>query len=155
MTDFGFKIMANEEHRNAEMQRLRRGYDGCGCSVCQELYRTADISIFGDRVNTYQHLIFIVGGTTGADLRTNAERRAATGNNTIDTDKIAVTKQSARKVKGKEDVTDSSPAIVNGDVRQRHCVVCGAELPIGRSDMKYCSSGCRVKRYRQNGSHNV
>lgn len=38
------------EHRRAELQRLDLGMDGCGCSDCQELYKTLDLTRYGSRV---------------------------------------------------------------------------------------------------------
>jgi hypothetical protein len=38
------------EHRRAELQRLEQGWAGCGCGLCQDFYRTLDLSKFGARV---------------------------------------------------------------------------------------------------------
>lgn len=38
------------DHHRAELQRLEQGQAGCGCSDCQALYKTLDLSKFGSRV---------------------------------------------------------------------------------------------------------
>lgn len=58
----------NEEHHLAELERLRAGYDGCGCIDCQELYKTLDLSRYGSRVASYGDFILIAAGKTCADL---------------------------------------------------------------------------------------
>lgn len=46
-----------------------------------------------------------------------------------------------------ERVTATSPAngVTPGD---RECPVCSGDLPIGRSDRRYCSNACRQRAYR-------
>ena len=62
------KALIKQEHQRAEVERLRAGFDGCGCAICQELYKTLDLSAYGDRVNKSGDLINIVAGKDGADL---------------------------------------------------------------------------------------
>jgi len=64
--DFGKLI--NNEHREAEILRLRKGLDGCGCSECQEYYKTLELGTYGDREKRYSGLVTITAGRTGADL---------------------------------------------------------------------------------------
>ena len=64
-----------QEHRRAELERLRAGYDGCGCADCQELYRELDLAWYGDRVTRYGDFILIVAGKPGADLYEQYHKR--------------------------------------------------------------------------------
>lgn len=64
-------VTANEikkEHWDTELLRLRQGQDGCGCVLCQEFYKTIDLSVYGDRVKRYGGTVIITSGKTGADL---------------------------------------------------------------------------------------
>lgn len=60
--------LIRKEHFRAELIRLRAGYDGCGCPLCQELYTKLDLKKYGDRVKHYDGAIVINAGKTGADL---------------------------------------------------------------------------------------
>lgn len=62
------KALIHTEHLNAELERLRAGYDGCGCSDCQEFYKTLDLKKYGKRVIHKDEHIIIVEGKAGADL---------------------------------------------------------------------------------------
>jgi len=66
--DLDLKAQIQQAHFEAELERLRAGYDGCGCADCQELYKTLDLSVYGDRVKDYAGTILVVAGKTGADL---------------------------------------------------------------------------------------
>jgi hypothetical protein len=55
-------------HREAELLRLRHGYEGCGCPDCQDYYAELDLSIFGARVKRYGDVVIVTAGITGADL---------------------------------------------------------------------------------------
>ena len=55
-------------HNEAELLRLRHGFEGCACSICQDLYRRSDLSCFGSRVKTFSDFTLVVAGTSGADL---------------------------------------------------------------------------------------
>ncbi len=57
-----------EQHPAAELERLRAGFDGCGCSECQEYYKTIDLSNYGKRVIHLGSIITITDGRAGADL---------------------------------------------------------------------------------------
>lgn len=64
-----WKESANRDHQDAELQRLRMGQEGCGCNpTCQDFYKTINLTPFGDRVKTFDGMIFIAAGATGADL---------------------------------------------------------------------------------------
>jgi len=56
-----------KDHQEAEILRLRAGYDGCGCADCQEFYKTLDLSVYKDRVLTMAGVTCIVAGRAGAD----------------------------------------------------------------------------------------
>jgi hypothetical protein len=58
-------ILSN--HQQTELERLRAGYDGCGCLECQELYNTIDLSVYGDRIINTAESICVIAGRTGAD----------------------------------------------------------------------------------------
>jgi len=60
--------LIRHEHRQAELERLRAGYDGCGCSECQEIYKTIDPEKYGKRVICSAGVINITAGRAGADL---------------------------------------------------------------------------------------
>lgn len=62
------KVNIKQTHREAEIMRLRAGYDGCGCSECQELYREIDLTKYGKRVIRAGDIVVIVAGRVGADL---------------------------------------------------------------------------------------
>lgn len=57
-----------QEHQRAEIERLRSGYDGCGCSDCQELYTIINLPKYGRRVIYAAEAIIITAGRYGADL---------------------------------------------------------------------------------------
>lgn len=57
-----------QEHRRAELERLRAGFDGCGCSDCQNYYKTLDLEKYGARVIRVAGIVVIKAGQTGADL---------------------------------------------------------------------------------------
>lgn len=63
-----FHRIINQGHTQAELLRLRAGFDGCGCADCQELYATLDLDMYGARVKRRSGFISIVAGITGADL---------------------------------------------------------------------------------------
>lgn len=56
-----FAAMADEEHKCAELLRLEAGQDSCGCSMCQELYATIDLSRYGRRVKHQGDVVYITG----------------------------------------------------------------------------------------------
>lgn len=60
MTEPTIKELIREEHRRAELARFDAGLPGCGCLDCQELYRTLDLSKYGDRVKHYGGFILII-----------------------------------------------------------------------------------------------
>lgn len=62
------KTWVSDEHRRAELERLRAGYDGCGCTDCQELYATLDLKKYGNRVLSGGGITTITAGRAGADL---------------------------------------------------------------------------------------
>lgn len=62
------KAEIKKEHLQAELLRLRAGYDGCGCADCQGLYQVIDLKKYGARVKRYFDTIIIMSGQTGADL---------------------------------------------------------------------------------------
>ncbi len=68
-----------QEHEKAELLRLSMGQEGCGCSDCQELYRTLDLSKYGERVKRSGDFIVIVAGKTGADLLESTDHWDNTG----------------------------------------------------------------------------
>ena len=39
-----------KEHQRAELQRLDEGWPGCGCSLCQKLYKEINLEKYGSRV---------------------------------------------------------------------------------------------------------
>ena len=45
------EIYIKQEHRDAELLRLRKGMDGCGCRECQDFYQLIDLSVYGERVS--------------------------------------------------------------------------------------------------------
>lgn len=47
--ELNFEKEILKEHRRAELQRIKDGWAGCGCSICQDLYKTIDIDSLGDR----------------------------------------------------------------------------------------------------------
>ena len=57
-----------KEHNRAELERLRAGFEGCGCTECQELYATLNLSWYGERVKKDGNIISISAGKSGADL---------------------------------------------------------------------------------------
>lgn len=63
-----FNELNKEEHKAAEILRLRAGYDGCACAWCQETYRSIDLSMYGDRVLKTSDTVSIAAGRKGADL---------------------------------------------------------------------------------------
>lgn len=62
-----FDEMMQKAHRQAELERLRAGFEGCGCSDCQEYYRELDLTVYGERVKRVADIITIIEGKTGAD----------------------------------------------------------------------------------------
>lgn len=62
------KTWVSDEHRQAELERLRAGYDGCGCVDCQVLYDTLDLKKYGNRVLCEGSITAITAGRAGADL---------------------------------------------------------------------------------------
>lgn len=60
------------EHRRAEIERLDNGWAGCGCDICQALYKELDLTKYGPRVKRYGDIIAI------------AERPGGGGNFTIE-----------------------------------------------------------------------
>jgi hypothetical protein len=48
-----------QAHRQAELQRLNAGWQGCGCSDCQTLYKELDLSKYGNRVSYHDSRIDI------------------------------------------------------------------------------------------------
>jgi len=48
--NYDLKAQIKAEHHRAELQRLDSGMAGCGCSDCQQLYRTLDLTKYGSRV---------------------------------------------------------------------------------------------------------
>ncbi len=44
---YDLKALIREEHRRAELLRLRLGIDSCGCTECEALYQTLDVSKYG------------------------------------------------------------------------------------------------------------
>ncbi|MBI4188044.1 MAG: hypothetical protein HY529_02445 [Chloroflexi bacterium] len=62
------KSLIKAEHHHAELERLRAGYDGCGCADCQQLYETLDLGKYGKRVVKEAGIIIITAGRAGADL---------------------------------------------------------------------------------------
>jgi len=65
--------MAQEEHRQAELLRLDLGMAGCGCSSCQNFYRSLDLSKYGKRVHRYDEAIYITGRMSPGDPDDGAE----------------------------------------------------------------------------------
>jgi len=57
-----------EEHHRAELQRIREGMDGCGCSCCQELYQNIGLEKYGSRVIHHNSSIFVKAGETGQGI---------------------------------------------------------------------------------------
>jgi hypothetical protein len=55
-----FTVAIREEHYRAELQRLSEGWAGCGCSFCQELYKSIDLSKYGNRVKQHGDAVFIL-----------------------------------------------------------------------------------------------
>lgn len=53
------KAEIRKEHYRAELQRLNKGMEGCGCSLCQELYKTMDLSKYGTRVKHYGDFVMV------------------------------------------------------------------------------------------------
>ncbi len=51
--NYNLKEKISIEHRRAELDRLVRGMEGCGCIVCQELYQTLDLTKYGGRAKNY------------------------------------------------------------------------------------------------------
>lgn len=60
------KDLIEAEHRKAELERLLAGYEGCGCTDCQQFYSSINLGQFGDRVKEYAGTISILAGRTGA-----------------------------------------------------------------------------------------
>ena len=57
--DYDLKALIREEHHRAELQRLDEGQAGCGCDLCQQFYKTLDLTRYGSRVTYYGDLVFI------------------------------------------------------------------------------------------------
>ena len=55
-------------HESAEMLRLRNGFQGCGCSLCQAFYKKINLAPFGSRVKEFAGIISITAGRQGADI---------------------------------------------------------------------------------------
>lgn len=53
------KAEIRKEHYRAELQRLNKGMEGCGCSFCQELYKTLDLSKYGSRVKHFGDFVIV------------------------------------------------------------------------------------------------
>lgn len=68
-----YKESIDHEHQAAELLRIRKGMDGCGCPACQKLYRKIDLSVFGERVKRYTGVVTVMAGLTGADLYKNED----------------------------------------------------------------------------------
>jgi hypothetical protein len=66
--DYDSKQIERQLHYEAELERLRGGLEGCGCSLCQGIYSTIDLTKFGSRVKKYGNIIIITDGKEGADL---------------------------------------------------------------------------------------
>jgi hypothetical protein len=64
----GWALLIKKTHKEAEIERLRAGFEGCGCADCQELYPELELGRFGDRVKKNGGTIVIVAGKAGADL---------------------------------------------------------------------------------------
>lgn len=85
------KALIRAEHRRAELERLRAGYEGCGCAGCQDFYPTINLWVYGDRVKRYAGVISIVEGRPGADfwekyhreLRQDAANMGKTGGEVV------------------------------------------------------------------------
>lgn len=60
-TIIDFPKWIKEEHQKAELLRLEQGWTGCGCSDCQEFYKTIDLKKYGDRVKEIADIILISG----------------------------------------------------------------------------------------------
>jgi hypothetical protein len=65
---YDLKALIRHEHRQAELQRLQMGLDGCGCSECQALYTEIDLEKYGARVINSGGTIVVMAGKTGADI---------------------------------------------------------------------------------------
>ncbi len=57
--DQDLKLLIQEEHCRAELQRLEDGWSGCGCGLCQQLYQLIDLSKYGKRVSCSGDVITI------------------------------------------------------------------------------------------------
>jgi hypothetical protein len=55
-----FTAEIRKEHYRAEVQRLNEGWPGCCCSLCQELYKSIDLSKYGNRVKHHGDAVFIL-----------------------------------------------------------------------------------------------
>lgn len=60
--------LIKEEHRRAELERLRLGEECCGCRDCQQLYSTLDLSEYGSRViRVGGEVLMITASKNGSD----------------------------------------------------------------------------------------
>lgn len=56
---YDLKAQIKAEHNRAELQRLDAGMAGCGCSDCQALYRTLDLSKYSNWVSDFGDTILV------------------------------------------------------------------------------------------------
>jgi hypothetical protein len=132
-----WKQLMIEEHRRAELLRIRKGQDGCGCKDCQEFYKTLDLSVYGARVVNIGNGTIVSAGTTGADLSRHSV--ANLQETTVNDQDALKTLPASRNASA---VTEKSDKI---------CPICGYALPApviglhrGSSrPKKYCSDKCR------------
>lgn len=107
------KMLILEEHHQAEMLRLRAGFDGCGCADCQTLYATLDLEKYGKRVIRVGGFIGITEGRAGADLWNKyhpAEHWSPDGNLfVIGGEKYGLTETGRTVCVGLVEVTETAP----------------------------------------------
>ena len=102
-----------EEHRRAEVLRLRRGLDGCACGTCQDLYLELDLSNYGVRVKRVGSVSIITAGRTGADLwRDDAVQ---------DTDEtLRSARNAVSKLSSSTDTPPTEPSHTNNTLVMKH-----------------------------------
>lgn len=160
-----------KEHRRAELQRLDEGLPGCGCPVCQELYRELDLSRYGGRVSRQEDIVSIAERRSKDDLdHWSADGatfvhyckgyRVTKAGRTVCIGKVGAAGESLpAATTGKGSVTTAKISVAKGapDVpiaRQNAtdnsltCWVCGKSFTAKRRDARFCSSTCRSAEHR-------
>lgn len=65
--DVDYRQLIRQSHYEAELERLRAGYEGCSCAMCQEFYHELDLAKYGERVKRLGDTVVILAGKDGAD----------------------------------------------------------------------------------------